>query len=423
MNINCSICAELFRGPDADNLHVTRCGHVFHNECLAKWLERKNTCPECRSKTTTATVFRLFVNIADSSYAENDEAPNDLVGLQNENDNLKFRIIEKDGAIKSKEETLNRLQKENKKLTTGQIQSRSVIAHLEQKVEQINILNNTQLDQIKALKSRLSEIDQLKEKLKQANDKNRTAELVQHLIMGSQQETEELLREGRTITELATMVTTLKRELRNCNTKRAQVRSNAEELAKQLKLCKDEKLKLEEKCSILESKVFQLESNSENRNDTVDRLNGSELVNENQSPTEQQPAKRKFGEHLSSFPRKVVKLETSRTVSPSMCVKASSIAGLSPLLKRSKSADLHKLSPAADQKSETFSIMKKPRLIQNQSKKSELRPMRPNKVPTLSTITDNQSQSVFKPTSSSSLSSKLSTLDNRFRLGSFSKQN
>lgn len=95
--------------------------------------------------------------------------------------------------------------------------------------------------QIKALKSRLSEIDQLKERLQQANDKNRTAELVQHLITGSQQETEELLKEGRSVSELATMVTTLKRELRNSNAKRAQVRSNAEELAKQLKMCKDEK--------------------------------------------------------------------------------------------------------------------------------------------------------------------------------------
>lgn len=77
--------------------------------------------------------------------------------------------------------------------------------------------------------------------MKEANERNRTAELVQHLITGSQQDTEELLKEGRTTIELATMVTTLKRELRNCNAKRTQMRSNAEELSKQLKLCKEEK--------------------------------------------------------------------------------------------------------------------------------------------------------------------------------------
>lgn len=95
--------------------------------------------------------------------------------------------------------------------------------------------------QLKAMRTRLTEIDHLREKLKEANEKNKTAEMVQHLITGSQEETEELLREGRTSTELATMVTTLKRELRNCNAKRTQVRNNAEVLAKQLKLCKDEK--------------------------------------------------------------------------------------------------------------------------------------------------------------------------------------
>lgn len=174
MNISCSICAELFRGPDAQNLHVTRCGHVFHNECLSKWLERyqtksitwlnsielkhlsyyyfflrKNTCPECRSKTTNATVIRLFVNIADSSYAEDNEGATDLVSLQSENDNLKFRIIEKDGALKSKDETLSRLREDNQKLSTGQTQSRNVILALEQKLESNRIIINAHNDQVR----------------------------------------------------------------------------------------------------------------------------------------------------------------------------------------------------------------------------------------------------------------------------------
>lgn len=92
------------------------------------------------------------------------------------------------------------------------------------------------------MRSRLLEIDQLRVKLKEANDKNRTADLVQNLITASQQETEELLKEGRTTLELATMVTTLKRELRNSNAKRAHIRSTVEDLGRQLKLCKDEKL-------------------------------------------------------------------------------------------------------------------------------------------------------------------------------------
>lgn len=92
------------------------------------------------------------------------------------------------------------------------------------------------------MKFQLSEIDQLREKLKAANEKNRMAELVQHLILGSQHETEALLKEGRSVTELATLVTSLKRELQNSTAKRIHMRSNVEELTKQLKSCKEEKL-------------------------------------------------------------------------------------------------------------------------------------------------------------------------------------
>lgn len=91
------------------------------------------------------------------------------------------------------------------------------------------------------MKSQLSEIDHLKVELNKANNKIQTADVVHYLITGTQQETEELLKEGRSMNELATMVTTLKRELINNNNKRAQVVSNANELKKQLQLCKSEK--------------------------------------------------------------------------------------------------------------------------------------------------------------------------------------
>lgn len=184
---------------------------------------------------------------------------------------------------------------------------------------------------------------------------------------------------------------------------------------------------MEEKCSILESKLFQLESSRENKNDSVERLNISDNSTENKSPAEENPAKRKFGDHLS-MPRKVARLETARNISPSMSIKASSIAGLSPLLKRTKSADLHKLSPLNDEKSDTYSILKKPRLIQHHGKKSELRPIRLNKIPSLSNVDEmtasssDQSQST-KELPSSSLSSRFTNLNNRFRLGSLSKPN
>lgn len=92
---------------------------------------------------------RLYVNIVDSTYDESVDGPPDLVSLQNENDNLKFRLIEKDGAIKSKEEALARLQDENKKLNTGHSKSRNVILALEQKLEQNKILQMAHSEQVR----------------------------------------------------------------------------------------------------------------------------------------------------------------------------------------------------------------------------------------------------------------------------------
>lgn len=71
-----------------------------------------------------------------------------MITLQNENDNLKYRILEKDGAIKAKNESITKLEDENKKLNTGQTQSRNVILALEQKLEQNKIIQHQHTDQV-----------------------------------------------------------------------------------------------------------------------------------------------------------------------------------------------------------------------------------------------------------------------------------
>lgn len=66
-------------------------------------------------------------------------------------------------------------------------------------------------------------------------------DVMQQIISGTQKETEELLREGRTATELTTLVTALKRELRNDKEKLSKTRTTLEELTNELRTCKDEK--------------------------------------------------------------------------------------------------------------------------------------------------------------------------------------
>lgn len=42
----CSICQD----DILNNKFYLPCGHVFHKECVASWIQTKDTCPMCRAK-------------------------------------------------------------------------------------------------------------------------------------------------------------------------------------------------------------------------------------------------------------------------------------------------------------------------------------------------------------------------------------
>lgn len=115
---------------------------------VSSHLNRKNTCPECRSKTTQSKVIRLYANIADSSYLDAEAGPQDVVALQSENDSLKYQLVENNSAIKSKEDSIARLLEENKKLTMNTAQSRNIILTLEQKLETSKVITLQHTDQV-----------------------------------------------------------------------------------------------------------------------------------------------------------------------------------------------------------------------------------------------------------------------------------
>lgn len=50
-NTICGICR------DENTSFETRCGHLFHQECLSLWLNEQNVCPYCRTKITSNKSF------------------------------------------------------------------------------------------------------------------------------------------------------------------------------------------------------------------------------------------------------------------------------------------------------------------------------------------------------------------------------
>lgn len=130
MNLSCTICADIV-SPN-DDLSVTTCGHMFHVRCLATWLDRSSTCPQCRFTCTRATVIKLYLTTA-----LNDTVHDDPAALQHKNDTLKLNMRNL--------ELMNRKLLEdisNSKET--QKRARETIKSLEKDLEQKTLLIRTQ---------------------------------------------------------------------------------------------------------------------------------------------------------------------------------------------------------------------------------------------------------------------------------------
>ena len=84
MNVACSICLESF--TLTSDIYTTPCGHVFHYECIRKWLERGNpNCSLCRQNCDINEITRLHFSENEAALEEN------YVYTQLESENLKLQ--------------------------------------------------------------------------------------------------------------------------------------------------------------------------------------------------------------------------------------------------------------------------------------------------------------------------------------------
>lgn len=50
-SIECPICYDTI----SSGKRVLKCGHAFHKTCVDSWIDRKGTCPMCRTQIKTIT--------------------------------------------------------------------------------------------------------------------------------------------------------------------------------------------------------------------------------------------------------------------------------------------------------------------------------------------------------------------------------
>jgi len=62
--MKCPTCLESFTSKN--HTVTTKCGHLFHEDCIQSWLETgKTTCPKCRRKISKKKLIRLFLSSCD----------------------------------------------------------------------------------------------------------------------------------------------------------------------------------------------------------------------------------------------------------------------------------------------------------------------------------------------------------------------
>lgn len=72
----CTVCLEHF--CENEVLVATSCGHLMHKDCLDGWVQRKETCPQCRGPFDPL-VIRMYLNI-DNEAEKNEKYTTRKVG-------------------------------------------------------------------------------------------------------------------------------------------------------------------------------------------------------------------------------------------------------------------------------------------------------------------------------------------------------
>jgi hypothetical protein len=59
---NCVICMNDVHAAPATDYMLTPCDHLFHTECLERWMEVKRACPTCRAALPASSDFAPNTN-------------------------------------------------------------------------------------------------------------------------------------------------------------------------------------------------------------------------------------------------------------------------------------------------------------------------------------------------------------------------
>lgn len=63
--MDCVICCTVIVKPE--DICATRCGHCYHTDCIHKWLQESQTCPECKRLVKRSSLTKLFTKFVEGN--------------------------------------------------------------------------------------------------------------------------------------------------------------------------------------------------------------------------------------------------------------------------------------------------------------------------------------------------------------------
>jgi hypothetical protein len=84
---DCSICLENI--INEEHKTITSCKHIFHAECMAKWMSLNHNCPLCR-KNLDLDIYDEIVNDEENDGDSNDDGDNPIINNSITNNNISY---------------------------------------------------------------------------------------------------------------------------------------------------------------------------------------------------------------------------------------------------------------------------------------------------------------------------------------------
>ncbi|GBM85293.1 E3 ubiquitin-protein ligase TRAIP [Araneus ventricosus] len=258
MQSGCVICQDRFDA--AVGIVTTKCGHVFHNNCIDRWLEQSYTCPECRSKVCKKSLTKLFFNFTFDITSDNN-SDRSLDALKEQLRAKDLESMDKDKKIKELQSYCARSERDVEKMHQEQMELQievSTVKREVQKLSRVEAKNQKLLQENNILQSELEHLNNVKTIVEGcfSDAKKILADVQVHVSS----------EEGKIATHrIATYCSVIKRELARSKEEKTQLQNELTQVKRKMGIVQADSAK---KIRQLELKIRQLEEQIKNMQDS-----------------------------------------------------------------------------------------------------------------------------------------------------------